>query len=86
MSRPSSDPDDSKAEPVIQLGNEFAEVQLQKIYTRNGARLLISSPKSGHSIALCPLELEALTWQNHDSLSMLVNNPYGPMEQDHTGD
>ena len=68
-------------EPVIELGNEFAEVQIRKIHTRNGVRLLISSPKSGHSIALCPLELEALTWQNQDSLSLLINNPYGPIEQ-----
>ncbi len=68
-------------EPVIELGNEFAEVHIRKVHTRNGTRLLISSPKSGHSIALCPLELEALTWQNQDSLSLLINNPYGPIEQ-----
>lgn len=66
--------------PVIELGNEFAEVQVRRIETRNGVRLLISSPKSGHYITLCPLELEALTWQNQDSLSLLINNPYGPME------
>lgn len=64
---------------VIELGNEFAEVLIRKIDTRNGSRLLISSPKSGHSISLCPLELEALTWQNQESLSKLINNPYGPM-------
>ncbi len=68
--------------PVIELGNEFAEVQIRKVRTRNGSRLLITSPKSGHSIALCPLELEALTWQSPDSLSLLVNNPYGPIELD----
>lgn len=68
--------------PVIELGNEFAEVQIRKIETRNGSRLLISSPKSGHYITLCPLELEALTWQNQNSLSLLINNPYGPMEGD----
>ncbi len=65
---------------VIELGNEFAEVVVRKVRTRNGARLLISSPKSGHSIALCPLELEALTWQDPSSLSLLVSNPYGPVE------
>lgn len=72
--------DNSGSDPVIKLGNEFAEVQIRKVRTRNGSRLLITSPKSGHSIALCPLELEALTWQSSDSLSLLVNNPYGPIE------
>ena len=72
------------SEPVISLGNEFAEVQVRKVHTRNGSRLLISSPKSGHWISLCPLELEALTWQDQDSISRLVNNPYGPMEFDQT--
>ena len=66
--------------PVIELGNEFAEVRIRKVRTRNGSRLLITSPKSGHSITLCPLELEALTWQSSDSLSLLVNNLYGPIE------
>lgn len=66
--------------PIIELGNEFAEVQIKKIETRNGSRLLISSPKSGHYITLCPLELEALTWQDQESLSLLINNPYGPMK------
>lgn len=67
---------------VIELGNEFAEVQVRKVHTRNGVRLLITSPKSGHAITLCPLELEALTWQNQESLSRLIDNPYGPMETD----
>ena len=37
---------------------------MSRVETRNGARLLIESPRSGQWIALCPLELEALTWQN----------------------
>ncbi len=74
--------DDGGIGPVIELGNEFAEVQIRKVRTRNGSRLLITSPKSGHWIALCPLELEALTWQSPASLSLLVNNPYGPIERE----
>lgn len=76
------DDGDESNEPVIELGNEFAEVQIRKVETRNGVRLLITSPKSGHYITLCPLELEALTWQNQKSLSLLINNPYGPMESE----
>lgn len=84
MKRTPDSKTESGREPVIKLGNEFAEVQVRKVHTRNGSRLLISSPKSGHWISLCPLELEALTWQDQDSLSRLVNNPYGPMEFDQT--
>lgn len=69
----------TEGDQVIALGNEFAEVEVRKVRTRNGVRLLISSPKSGHWIALCPLEVEALTWQDQESLSRLVNNPYGPL-------
>jgi len=49
----------------IMLGNEFSEVVVEPVQTRNGVRLRISVPSSGHQILLCPLELEALTWQDH---------------------
>jgi hypothetical protein len=32
-------------------------------------------PASGRSILLCPLELEALTWQDHDLFSRLLATP-----------
>jgi len=35
-------------------------------------------PASGRSILLCPLELEALTWQDHDLFSRLLQTPHGP--------
>lgn len=68
-------------EPIT-LANEFAEVQVVRVETRNGSRLLISSPKSGQWIALCPLELEALTWQNTATFSAMVGNPYGSLLPD----
>lgn len=67
--------------PEIQLANEFAEVVVALVHTRNGARLRISAPKSGREILLCPLELEALTWQGHDLFSTLLATPYGPEEE-----
>ena len=67
--------------PVIRLGNEFAEVVVERVQTRNGARLRISVPSSGHAILLCPLELEALTWQDHDLFSRLLQTPHGPEDQ-----
>jgi hypothetical protein len=66
---------------VIRLANEFSEVVVELVPTRNGARLRISVPSSGHEILLCPLELEALTWQDHDFFSRLLATPHGPEEQ-----
>jgi hypothetical protein len=62
----------------IRLANEFGEVVVERVPTRNGARLRISVPASGRSILLCPLELEALTWQDHDLFSRLLQTPHGP--------
>jgi len=64
----------------IRLGNEFGEVVVERVPTRNGARLRISVPASGRSILLCPLELEALTWQDHDLFSRLLATPDEPAE------
>jgi len=63
----------------ISVGNEFADVRVRRVETRNGSRLLIESPKSGQWVALCPLELEALTWQNTATFSAMVGNPFGPL-------
>ncbi len=68
----------SGPDPVIRLGNEFAEVLVERVQTRNGARLRISVPSSGHQILLCPLELEALTWQDHELFARLLQTPNGP--------
>ena len=62
----------------IRLANEFGEVVVERVPTRNGARLRISVPASGRSILLCPLELEALTWQHHDLFSRLLQTPHAP--------
>jgi hypothetical protein len=64
---------------AIELGNEFAQVRVSRVDTRNGSRLLIESPKSGHWVALCPLELEALTWQGPQTFSAMIANPFGSL-------
>ena len=69
----------------ISIGNEFAEVRVVRVETRNGARLLVESPKSGQWVALCPLELEALTWQNTATFSAMVGNPFGPLVPEDEG-
>jgi hypothetical protein len=64
---------------AIEIANEFAEVRVSRVETRNGTRLLIESPKSGQWVALCPLELEALTWQGPQTFSAMVGHPFGPL-------
>ncbi|RBM23433.1 hypothetical protein DI005_02735 [Prauserella sp. PE36] len=63
----------------IVLGNEFAEIRVCRVETRNGSRLLVEAPKSGQWVALCPLELEALTWQNAATFSAMIGTPFGPL-------
>jgi hypothetical protein len=62
----------------LELANEFAEVTVRKVATRNGARLEIISPKLGRGIRLCPLELETLTWQSPETFSGFLSTPFGP--------
>ena len=69
----------------IRLGNEFSEVVVERVQTRNGARLRIWVPASGRSILLCPLELEALTWQDHELFSRLLQTPHGPEDDSAPG-
>ena len=71
--------DDGEDGWVIELGNEFAQVRVSRVDTRNGSRLLIESPKSGHRVALCPLELEALTWQGPPTFSAMIARPFASL-------
>jgi hypothetical protein len=63
----------------LTVANEFTEVQVRRVDTRNGSRLLITSPKSGQWITLDALEVEALTWQNTSTLAAMVGNMYRPL-------
>ncbi|MRH91782.1 hypothetical protein GFY24_30820 [Nocardia sp. SYP-A9097] len=66
----------------IVLANEFAEVRVSRVVTRNGARLLIESPRSGQWVTLDPLELEALTWQSTATFTAMVGKPFGSLIQE----
>ncbi len=72
-------------EPIT-IANEFAEVRVSRVQNRNGARLLIESDKSGHRVVLCPLELEALTWQSTATFSAMIGRPYGSLLSDASAD
>ncbi|WP_406816154.1 dihydrodiol dehydrogenase [Mycobacterium sp. M23085] len=66
----------------ISIANEFTEVAVRRVDTRNGSRLLISSPRSGQWITLDALEVEALTWQNPRTLAAMVGNSHAPLLPD----
>lgn len=75
--------DHAVGEPIV-IANEFAEVRLARVETRNGSRLMIESPKSGQWISLDPLELESLTWQGAATFSAMIGNPFGPLIREDT--
>ena len=68
-------------EPVT-VANEFTEVVVQRVDTRNGSRLLITAPRTGRWITLDALEVEALTWQNPRTLAAMVGNSHAPLLPD----
>ncbi|MEZ0366161.1 dihydrodiol dehydrogenase [Mycobacterium sp. pUA109] len=72
-------------EPLT-VANEFAEVQIRRVDTRNGSRLLITAPKSGRWISLDALEVEALTRQNPRTLAAMVGTGDGPLLPDDPDD
>ncbi|WP_413542580.1 hypothetical protein [Citricoccus nitrophenolicus] len=64
--------------PIV-IANEFSEIHVTRVETRNGSRLMIKSPRSGQWITLCPLELESLTWQTPATFSAMIGHPFGPL-------
>lgn len=66
----------------LEVGNEFAQIRVTRVETRNGARLLIESPRSSQWVALDPLELEALTWQSTATFSAMIGKPYASLFRD----
>ena len=70
--------------PAIRVANEFADVQVQKVMTRNGERLEIRSPKRGLAVRLDAVELESLTWQTPATFSGFLEGSIGPADGRHT--
>jgi hypothetical protein len=68
--------------PVLEVANEFSTVRVQRVKTRNGMRLRISSPKLDRAIDLDALALESLTWQSMETFSRFLATPFGPQEED----
>ena len=66
------------ADSEIELTNEFATVRVRRVFTRNGVRLEINSPRLGRTVRLDPLSLESLTWQTSETFSEFLRHPFGP--------
>ena len=75
-----SDDEIQDADRDFELTNEFATVRVRRVYTRNGVRLEISSPRLGSVVRLDPLSLESLTWQTSETFSRFLRHPYGPSD------
>ncbi|HEY1839369.1 MAG TPA: dihydrodiol dehydrogenase [Mycobacterium sp.] len=68
-------------EPIT-VANEFSEVVVRRVDTRNGSRLLVWAPRSGRWISLDALEVEALTRQNARTLAAMVGSTSAPLLPD----
>jgi hypothetical protein len=79
MTDSGDEPED--ADRDFELTNEFATVRVRRVYTRNGVRLEISSPRLGSVVRLDPLSLESLTWQTSETFSRFLRTPYGPADE-----
>ncbi|MFF4259922.1 dihydrodiol dehydrogenase [Streptomyces sp. NPDC001663] len=64
-------------DPPIQISNEFADIRVRKVYTRNGERLEIHAPRRGYRILLDAVELESLTWQTAETFSGFLRASVG---------
>lgn len=72
---------DLPGDEPVELANEYAAVFVRRVYTHNGVRLEIVSPRRGRGIRLDPVELESLTWQSHELFSSFLETPFGPEAQ-----
>lgn len=81
MHPPSPPPVPDHHAPVV-IANEFAEVTVCRVETRNGVRLEICSTRQGRTVRMDALELEALTWQEPAFFSALLDEPFGPVPLD----
>jgi hypothetical protein len=69
-------PSDGGNDGPIIIANEFADVVLRKVETRNGMRLDIWSPRRGTRIQLDAVALDCLSFQKPELITqMLARNP-----------
>ena len=59
--------------PIV-IGNEFVDVEVRRVHTRNGVRLEIHSPRRGTTVRLDAMVLDALSWQPPEVFSDLLRS------------
>jgi hypothetical protein len=63
----------AESEPIV-IANEFVDVEVRPVLTRNGIRLEIRSPRRGTSVRLDAMVLDALTTQPPEVFSDLLRS------------
>ncbi|MGC1210365.1 MAG: hypothetical protein WA890_03730 [Micromonospora sp.] len=70
-------PEESMPGPIV-VSNEFADVVVTQVRSRNGVRLDIWSPRRGSRIQLDAVALDCLSYQSPDVITqMLAEKPGG---------
>jgi hypothetical protein len=70
-------PDESSDGPIM-ISNEFVDVVVTRVHTRNGVRLDIWSPRRGSRVQLDAMILDCLSYQPPSIFSdMLADRPAG---------
>jgi hypothetical protein len=64
-------------DPEIVVGNEFADVVVRRVRTRNGTRLEIRSPRRGTVVRLDAVELDCLSYQDPEFFSAMLGRTPG---------
>lgn len=70
--------DPSGPDAVILIANEFADVQVRPVRTRNGIRLEIFSPRRGTRVHLDAVALDCLSYQEPEIFTELLERSPGP--------
>lgn len=63
--------------PII-VANEFADVVVRRVHTRNGVRLEVFSPRRGTRVHLDAVELDCLSYQEPEIFTELLERTPGP--------
>ena len=70
-------PGDGGGDGPIVVSNEFADVVVTRVRTRNGVRLDIWSPRRGTRVQLDAVELDCLSYQPKETFSELLERKPG---------
>ncbi|QBE50180.1 dihydrodiol dehydrogenase [Leucobacter triazinivorans] len=70
-------PRDGGNEGPIVIANEFADVVVRKVETRNGVRLELWSPRRGTCVRYDAVALDALSYQEPEFITDLLSRTPG---------